>query len=305
MKNKILLFILPLSILASQTFAQKSMLDELGKDEETIDYVKSSFKTNRIINMHSLENTAEGVLDFKISHRFGVVDQGIYDLFGTDAATQRMGFDYGITDNLCIGVNRNSVHKALDGFVKYRILRQSTGKVNMPITLSFLSSMALETQKFTDLSRKNYFSSRLFYTNQLLIGRKFNDVFSLELAPTVVHRNLVKTTADKNTVFAMGIGGRVRLNRRTTFNAEYTYVLPNQLTGQYANCLSIGFDIETGGHVFQLHFTNSESMSEYSYITQTEYPWGKNAVRFGFNVSRVFTIYDTKKKALKKWFTMV
>ena len=139
MKDKLLLLILPLSILAAQSFAQKSLLDELGKDEATIDYAKYSFKTNRIINMHSLENTAEGVLDIKISHRFGVVDQGIYDLFGIDQATQRIGADYGITDDLCIGFNRNSVHKALDGFVKYRLLRQSTGKVNMPITLSFLS----------------------------------------------------------------------------------------------------------------------------------------------------------------------
>lgn len=299
MKNKFLLLCLPLSMLVSQAFAQKSLLDELGADEKTIDYVKYSFKTNRIINMHSLENTAEGVLDMKISHRFGVVDQGIYDLFGLDGATQRIGFDYGVTDNLCVGVNRNSVHKALDGFVKYRLLRQSTGKVNMPITLSLLSSMAIETQKFSDLTRENYFSSRLFYTNQLLIGRKFNDVFTLELAPTVVHRNLVATAAEKNTVYAMGIGGRIRLNRRTTFNAEYIYVLPNQLGDGYKNSLSVGFDIETGGHVFQLHFTNSLSMSEYSYITQTDAAWGKNAIRFGFNVSRVFTMYETANNKKK------
>lgn len=299
MKSKILLLAIPLSILSFNLFAQGSLLDELGKDEETIEYAKYSFKTNRIINMHSLENTAEGVLDMKISHRFGVVDEGIYDLFGMDVATQRIGFDYGITDNLCVGVNRNSVKKALDGFVKYRLLRQSKGKVYMPITLSLLTSMAVETQKWSDQTRENYFSSRLFYTHQLLLGRKFNDVFTLELAPTVVHRNLVATKAEKNTVYAMGIGGRVRLNRRTTFNAEYIYVLPNQLGDGYKNSLSIGLDIETGGHVFQLHFTNSTSMSEYSYITQTEKNWGKNAVRFGFNVSRVFTMYETANNKKK------
>lgn len=299
MKSKILLLAIPLSILSFNLFAQGSLLDELGKDEETIEYAKYSFKTNRIINMHSLENTAEGVLDMKISHRFGVVDEGIYDLFGMDVATQRIGFDYGITDDLCVGVNRNSVKKALDGFVKYRLLRQSKGKVYMPITLSLLTSMAVETQKWSDQSRENYFSSRLFYTHQLLLGRKFNDVFTLELAPTVVHRNLVATKAEKNTVYAMGIGGRVRLNRRTTFNAEYVYVLPNQLGDGYKNSLSIGLDIETGGHVFQLHFTNSTSMSEYSYITQTEKNWGKNAVRFGFNVSRVFTMYETANNKKK------
>lgn len=290
---------IPLSIFAQISFAQSSLLDELGSDEKTTEYAKYSFKTNRIINMHSLENTAEGVLDMKISHRFGVIDEGIYDLFGMDQSTQRIGFDYGITNDLTVGVNRNSVKKALDGFVKYRLLRQSKGKVNMPITLSLITSIAVETQKWADNTRENYFSSRLFYTNQILIGRKFNDIFTLELAPTVVHRNLVSTKGEKNTVLAMGIGGRVRINRRTTFNAEYIYVLPNQLGDAYKNSVSIGVDIETGGHVFQLHFTNSTSMSEYSYITQTEKNWGKNAVRFGFNVSRVFTMYETatnKKK---------
>ncbi len=300
MKNKILLLLIPLSIWGIKLSAQGSLLDELGSDEKTIEYAKYSFKTNRIINMHSLENTAEGVLDMKISHRFGIIDNGVYDLFGLDNATQRIGFDYGIKNDLTVGVNRNSVHKAIDGFVKYRILRQSTGKVYMPITLSVISSMAIETQKWSDPTRENFFSSRLFYTNQILIGRKFNDKFTLELAPTVVHRNLTASSAEKNDVFAMGIGGRIRLNRRTTFNAEYIYVLPNQLAPNFKNCLSIGVDIETGGHVFQLHFTNSNSMSEYSYITQTENNWGKNAVRFGFNVSRVFTMYDTKGNQKKK-----
>ncbi len=299
MKIRLLQLVLPLSIFVQIGFAQSSLLDELGSDEKTTEYAKYSFKTNRIINMHSLENTAEGVLDMKISHRFGVIDEGIYDLFGMDQSTQRIGFDYGITNDLTVGFNRNSVKKALDGFFKYRLLRQSKGKINMPITLSLITSMAVETQKWADQTRDNKSSSRLFYTNQILIGRKFNDIFTLELAPTVVHRNLVLTKAEKNTVLAMGIGGRIRLNRRTTFNAEYIYVLPNQLGDAYKNSLSIGVDIETGGHVFQLHFTNSTSMSEYSYITQTEKNWGKNAVRFGFNVSRVFTMYETatnKKK---------
>lgn len=292
MKSKILLIMIPLSILGIKLSAQSSLLDELGHEEQTTEYAKYSFKTNRIINMHSLENTAEGVLDMKISHRFGVIDEGFYDLFGLDRATQRIGFDYGITDNLCVGINRNSVNKSFDGFVKYRLLRQSTGKVNMPVTLSLLTSAAIETDKFKNPA----YSSQLFFTNQILIGRKFNDIFTLELAPTHVHRSLTTVTAtEKNDVFALGIGGRVRLNRRTTFNAEYIYVLPNQI-GNLKNSLSIGVDIETGGHVFQLHFTNSNSMSEYSYITQTENNWGANAVRFGFNVSRVFTLYDTKGK---------
>lgn len=297
--KKILLLMIPLSILAIKGFSQKdtSLLSLIETDEE-INYTKYSFKTNRIINLHSLESTAEGVMDVKISHRFGTVDEGIYNLFGMDVATQRIGVDYGITDQLTVGVNRNSVKKAFDGFVKYKFLRQSTGKRNMPITAAIMTSAAIETQKWDNPDRDNYFSSRLFYTTQLIVGRKFNDYFTLELVPTYIHRNLIKTTDEKNDVYALGVGGRIRLTRRMTFNGEYIYVLPNQLSSAYKNSLSIGLDIETGGHVFQLHFTNSTSMSEYGFITQTENNWGKNAVRFGFNVSRVFTLYDAKK--LKK-----
>jgi Membrane bound beta barrel domain (DUF5777) len=139
MTIKTLRILVPLSMWAffgQNLTAQTSLLDELGKDEVTTEYVKYSFKTNRVINLHSLESTAAGVMDFKMSHRFNPVDKGLYDLFGLDGAQQRFGFDFGLTDNLTVGVNRNSYKKALDGFVKYRILRQSTGKANMPITLA-------------------------------------------------------------------------------------------------------------------------------------------------------------------------
>ena len=303
--KKILLVLIPLSIWAFKSVAQKpqkdtasSLLSLIESDDE-INYTKYSFKTNRIINLHSLENTAAGVMDFKISHRFATIDEGIYNLFGIDQATIRIGFDFGLTDQLSVGVNRNSVKKAYDGFVKYKFLRQSTGKRNMPISAAIILGAAVETQKPDDPTRENYFSSRLFYTTQLLIGSKLNDYITLELAPSYVHRNLVKTTDEKNDVFALGIGGRVRLTRRMTFNAEYVYVLPNQLAPNFKNSMSVGLDIETGGHVFQLHFTNSTSMSEYGFITQTENNWGKNAVRFGFNVSRVFTLWGGKKDEIK------
>lgn len=303
--KKILLVLIPLSILASVSLAQKPQKDTTGsllsliESDDEINYTKYSFKTNRIINLHSLENTAAGVMDFKISHRFATIDEGIYNLFGIDQATIRIGFDFGLTDQLSVGVNRNSVKKAYDGFVKYKFLRQSTGKRNMPISAAIILGAAVETQKPDDPTRENYFSSRLFYTTQLLIGSKLNDYITLELAPSYVHRNLVKTTDEKNDVFAVGIGGRIRLTRRMTFNAEYVYVLPNQLAPNFKNSMSVGLDIETGGHVFQLHFTNSTSMSEYGFITQTENNWGKNAVRFGFNVSRVFTLWGGKKDEIK------
>jgi Membrane bound beta barrel domain (DUF5777) len=299
MTIRTLLSLVPLSILTlfgQNLNAQTSLLDELGKDEVTTEYAKYSFKTNRVINLHSLESTAAGVMDFKMSHRFNPVSKGFYDLFGLDGAQQRFGFDFGLTDNLTVGVNRNSYRKAYDGFVKYRLLRQSTGKVNMPITLALMTSAAIETQNFDNPNRENYFSSRLFYTTQMIIGRKFSEALTLELVPTYVHRNLVSVAAESNDVFALGIGGRVRLTKRMALTGEYMYVLPNQLLSNYKNMLSLGLDIETGGHVFQLHFTNSPSMSEYSFTTQNETDFfGANGIRFGFNVSRVFTLWETKK----------
>ncbi len=280
-------------LLAAPLFAQEdeeSMLDLLGPEEPVTNYASASFKTTRIINSHSIENTAKGVLDFKISHRFGQLNGGPYELFGLDQASIRLGFDYGLTDWLMIGVGRSSFEKTYDGFAKARILRQSSGEKNMPITLSFLSAMSVNSLRWADPERENFFSSRLFYTFQMIVGRKFNENFSLQLMPTVVHRNLVATAAEAHDVIAFGIGARQKLTKRVSVNIDYYYVLPDQLDPRYRNSLSIGFDIETGGHVFQLHFTNSTGMVEKSFITETTGNWLDGGIHFGFNVSRVFTV---------------
>ena len=283
---------------SSFAFAQdegESLLDLLG-EEETTNYASASFKTTRIINSQSIENVAEGVLDFKISHRFGRVNGGLGEFFGLDQATIRLGLDYGITDRLMIGIGRSTVQKAIDGFAKYKLLRQSSGKKNMPVTLSLYSSIMVNAQAWANPERENYFSSRLFYTHQILLGRKFSSGTSLMLMPTVVHRNLVESTAIENTVYALGIGGRQKLTNRLALTFEYIYVLPDQIADIYTNSLSIGFDIETGGHVFQLHFTNSLGMMDKQYITETTGEWGAGDIHFGFNISRVFTLKDTREK---------
>jgi hypothetical protein len=162
----------------------------------------------------------------------------------------------------------------------------------MPISLSALVDAQIKTTRFEEPDRQNYFSSRLYYTFQMLLARKFNDYLTLQLMPTLVHRNLVATRAEKNDVYALGVAGRIRLTRRVTLNAEYYYVLPDQVAPQYTNVLSLGFDIETGGHVFQLHFTNSADMTYKGFITETTDRWfsSPNGIRFGFNISRVFTV---------------
>jgi len=274
-------------------YSQDDLLDLLG-EEETIDYATAAFKTNRVINLHSLESTSAGVLDIKISHRFGMLNRGAYDLFGLDNATIRIGGDYGITDRITVGFGRSSYEKTLDGFVKYKFLRQSSGKRVMPITAALFASTAIEGLRWANPDRENYFSSRLNYTYQLILGRKFSESFSLQFSPTVVHRNLVKFTTEANDVYAAAVATRVKLTKRMAINAEYVYVLPDQLLPGYRNALSIGFDIETGGHVFQLHFTNSTSMIEKGFVTETSGDWLDGGIHFGFNVSRVFTVSKSR-----------
>ena len=279
---------------SSSLIAQEDLLSLLEEEEET-QFATASFKTNRVINLQSLENTAPGVLDIKIGHRFGFINQGVYELFGLDNATIRIGGDMGLTNRLMIGFGRSSFEKTYDGFFKYRLLRQSTGKRNTPISVSLMASTAVKSIRFQDPDRSNFFSSRLYYTFQMILGRKFSDGFTLQLSPTVVHRNLVATSAEKNDVFAIGVAARQKLTKRLSLNAEYIYVLPDQILGTFQNALSIGFDIETGGHVFQLHFTNATSMIDKGFIAETTGNWLDGDIHFGFNISRVFTVWGREE----------
>ena len=290
---KIYWTMLLLSSISYSLFAQEGLLS-LVEEEETIDYATASFKGNRVINFHSLENTAKGVFDFRISHRFGFVNGGFSELFGLDAATVRIGGDYGITDQFMIGVGRSSYEKTFDGFLKYKFFRQSSGAKNMPVTAAFFASTALKSIPYRNPDRENHFRSRLYYTGQLIVGRKFSENFSFQLSPTIVHRNLVQTKAESNSVYSIGAASRMKLSKRVAINAEYVYVFSDQLAAPYKNALSIGFDIETGGHVFQLHFSNSTSMIEKGVVTETVGDWLDGGVHFGFNISRVFTIVESK-----------
>ncbi len=285
----------------AQDDLMKMMEDAIPKKKE---YATATFKATRLINGHSIENAAAGVLDFKISHRFGMVNKGSYELYGLDQATMRIGFDYGITKRLNIGIGRSTFQKQYDGFVKLKLLRQSKGgKWASPVSVSAVSTVMLKTLKSNDPVTENYYNSRFSFAHQLIIARKFNEGLSLQLMPSFVHYNLAQSLTEPNDVFALGIGGRIKLNKRLSFNAEYYPVLPvNFVEGQNhrlagtKNSLALGFDIETGGHVFQLHFTNSTGMTEKTFITETTGDFFKGDIHFGFNVSRVFTIKSKRKK---------
>lgn len=286
-----------LFLFSSLSAQEEDLLSLLG-ETETTDYTNASFKTNRVINLHSLENTASGVLDFKISHRFNPINNGIYDFFGLDGANIRLGLDYGVNDVMMVGIGRSSFEKTIDGYIKYKFLRQSKGKKNMPVTAALLLTSAVNTLKWTNPDVEDLLKNRLFYTSQLILGRKFSESFSLQLSPTLVHRNLVETLAEKNDVFALGIGTRYKISKRIAINGEYIYLLPDQVANGVTNSLSVGVDIETGGHVFQLHFSNSRSMIEKGFVAESYGTWDSSleGIHFGFNISRVFTL---KRKKLE------
>lgn len=274
-----------------------NLLDDGAKPKK--EYTTAAFKTTRLVNGHSIENTGKGILDFKISHRFTSMSGGVHEFFGLDGATLRLGFDYGVTDWLTVGVGRSTLYKEYDGYGKARILRQTTDN-SMPLSLSYVGAMSVTSQSANLLMgrplvapEKYPFSNRLFFVNQLLIARKFNKTFTLQLMPTHIHYNFVGTKAEPNDVLAIGGGGRVKLSKRVTFNVEYYYQLPDNQLANTTNCLSLGFDIETGGHVFQLLFTNSSGMTERTFIGQTTDKWA-DGVRFGFNIARVFTVVKPK-----------
>jgi hypothetical protein len=270
------------------------MLDDETEKEKKPDYATATFKTTRLINGHSVENVAAGVLDFRISHRFGYVSGGAYELWGLDEASMRLGLDYGLSKRWMIGVGRSTYQKQYDGFTKFKFLRQSSGSRSMPITLSAIGSIMYKSLKFDNPDIQNYYTSNLYFSGQLLIARKFNESLSLQLMPTVVHYNLVPDATVPNDLLSVGAGGRIKLSKRTSLNLEYYYQLPDYKFEGTTNSVSIGFDIETGGHVFQLYCTNSTGMTERTYINETTGNFFKGDIRLGFTISRVFTIVKPK-----------
>lgn len=283
------------------------LLEEQLKNENVnkTQYVSATFKTTRLINGHTVENTAKGVLDFKISHRFGPFSGGTSQSFGLDEAKMRIGFDYGITSSVMIGIGRSTDEgKIVDGFVKWKILRQSTGKINIPFTVNYVAGIALQSVELHNISQaqliyfRSHYSNKLNFVQQFIIGRKFSEALSLQLMPTLVHRNFSQDLGPNN-VYAIGMGGRQKLSKHTSFNVEYYYQLPGSRVPGSKNELSFGYDIETGGHVFQLTVTNSMSMTESTFITGNKNGISPNEdLRFGFNISRVFSL---GKKHTKEW----
>jgi len=275
---------------------QPDLLKLVDNGSPKKEYVKNAFKSTRVISSHSIEFLGKGVLDFRILHRFGLINEGVSNLYGLDEAQMRIGLDYGLLNNLMVGIGRSTLGKELDGFAKFRPICQSKGPGSFPFSVVLVSSITLDPTMPPplDTSKFRFYTSRLAFYNAIILGRKFSERFSLQVTPEMVHRNLVDSIWQSNDVFAIGIGTRFKLSKRVAFVVDYHYIVQGLRPGTYCNPLSIGFDIETGGHVFQLHFSNSQGMNERALLLGTTNSWKNGGIRFGFNLSRVFTIGKNK-----------
>lgn len=257
--------------------------------------VHNTFDDTRIINGHSVETSEEGQMKFIIGHRFGRVDGGINELYGLDQSTIRLGFDYGVTDRVTVGIGRSSFEKTLDGYSKINLLQQKEDN-GSPISLTWLSTANYKTLENLDPNREDLGRVRWDYVNQALIARKFSDFFSLQIMPTHLHKNLVASKDDANDIFAIGAATRMQISKTVSFKTEYYYALPDQLPDDRTNSLSVGFDIETKHHVFQLHLSNSAGMTEKFFVGETFNQWENGEFMFGFNITRDFQIKGRKYK---------
>ena len=296
MNRLLLVFILILLQTAGVISAQNldSILAELSPANEPA-YTLSTFKSTRVVLGQSVELPPKEDLTFIISHRFGNIQGGFYDFFGLDQAYNRLGLEYGIGEVAGFSVGRNSYEKTYDGALKIKLLRQQKGVKDIPVTVTWYSGMFVNTLTWSEPDRENLFTSRLAFVNQVMVSRKFSKKLSLQVTPSHIHRNLVERNIDQNDVFAIGFSGKYQFARKISLNAEYFWLVPGQTADDRINNFSLGFDFETGGHVFQLHATNARGTTEQGFITETTGRWLDGDIFLGFSIYRIFPL-DEKRK---------
>lgn len=282
----------------SSAFAQEdSLLNSLDQDMPVQNYVDATFKSTRVVNFQTVETTGKHTLDFRISHRFGLLNGGINTFYGVDGpANLRLGLEYSPDGRLQVGIGRTSYQKMYDGFLKYKLLRQKIDNT-IPVTVTLLAGMFVTSDNdpsasFTGFDHYQYFTSRMSYNYQILIARKFNDDISIQIAPTMIHYNLVEHITDQNDLYALIGLARFKLSKRMAITGEYAYRLSQYTQNMtlYHNSASVSLEMETGGHVFQIVLTNSYGLVESQTISQTQNDWTKGQIMIGFNIGRFFTL---------------
>ena len=311
-------------LMSTSIFAQEdSSFSLFGEPRAPIaEKVQFAFKTTKVVNLQSLELVDAGVFDFKMSHRFGALNSGAakfnsedaVNAFGLDVATIRLGGEYGVNENLMVGLGRYNVksEKGVDAYVKWRLMHQTSDN-KKPLSILLLGAVDYKNTQYdrtimgiagpVTITWGIPGKQRLSYVGQVIVGKKVNDDFSWILSPTVVVSGISDrydagsesfvSSGTAKTQFALGMGFRNKLSSRTSLNMEYIPILNGN--GDFYNSFSVGFDVETGGHVFQFDFTNSVGMNESMFITRNTDRWGAAGVRLGFNLHRVFTVVDPSR----------
>lgn len=264
------------------------LVDEKPKKE----FVSATFKTTRLINFHTTEVLGRRSLDFRISHRFGDFNTGAYNAWGIDGgANIRLGLEYSHDGRFMFGIGRTSAKKIVDGFLKYKLIRQAVNG-GSPVTVTLFSG-AYNTFEHVLIDGFNKYQrplDRLSYCNQIMVARKFNTNLSVQVTAAFVHFNLVDNITEGNNCYVAGVLARYKFTKRQAVTLEYGYRLNKYSNNYYYNSFALGYDIETGGHVFQLNFSNSFGLTENQYFMYTTSSWSTWAIRLGFNISRVFSL---------------
>ena len=274
--------------------AQESDLFDVFEEDTKREVVYATFKGTQLINASTNETPGEGVLQFMMAHRFGSFnDDYLYNFFGLDNAQVRMQLDYGVTDRLNIGIGRSSFLKVADGFIKYQLLQQQQGTRTVPVSIALHSSTNYRNARYTD-GIDHSMSDRFSYMHQAIIARKWNRKLSTLVSPSVVHFNLVPAAQDPNTTAHITLGARYKISNRMALTGESTLLSNREFSSgeRYTTPFALGVDIETGGHVFQLHISNTRAMNGPYWMARNPYSASNGGLFLGFNISRVFTVKE-------------
>lgn len=319
--SKFFLFFIPL-LGFQYLIAQDDLLNVISQDstqKKEKEYVSATWKSVRLGNTQTTETVKKNHLEYRILHRFGnlansnlTFNQVAHTFFGLDNASDiRFSFDYGITEKLSVGVGRSRIMELFDFSAKYTVLRQ-TKDFKMPVTVTIFTTLGYSgvstSRLYAEVPNKDFDtreSHRLSYFTQALVASKINKRLSVQLMPSWFHRNFIvqqqnpnNKKFDGNNYLILGAAARFKLTDRITVFSDYFYSLhpfyqnhPNR-----KNPLSLGFEIETGGHVFTLNFANNPAISELNYFTTTQDSWAKSQIKFSFCISRTFSLEKFQKQ---------
>lgn len=284
MKRKLLLILAYFSVVNLAT-AQNDLLSELISESSDNTFESPAFKAFKIGNLQSTKVAAKGDLYMYVSHRFGSLDKGVNTFYGLDEANTKIQMIYGVLDGFQIGLSRESLRKTYAGSSKLRLVAQGS---KFPLNVVAYGTVNINTQLSTIKYPKLRYRDRFSYASQLLISRRLSKSVSLEIAPTFVRQNLVLEPFQKHEQMILAAGGRFKISKRSSINIDYAYNFSRHESSAFKDPLTIGLDIETGGHIFQLLFSNAQSTNEPGFLSNAEGDWSKREIFFGFNIVRVF-----------------